>query len=487
MSQVSRFVIVGALVACFVTVSASFAAVSDATGGGLAHNEVQPSLGLTPLIAVGDGSTDISQAELEQLSEIVWFASDFAPRGYAIADGSLLNIVDNQPLFSRIGTIYGGDGETTFALPDLIGSTIIGTGQSREGTNYSLGQQVGANDLALTTAQIPTHNHFYPEGTTGDAGGDESHNNYQNSLALDFGVVNTGLFPSLTAPGGDGPSEVGSGEPALAELRAYAGATPAGYFDADGSTPPIELNTALFSLMGTNYGGDGRSTFGMPDLQGASAMHEGSGTGLTTRSLGSFVGTETETLDISEIAAHTHGTYYGDTASTGGDGAHNNMQPSVAVNYIIALVGIFPSEGDGALPGGPYVGEIRLFLGNFAPRGWAFLDGQLLSIASNQALFSLISDAYGGDGINTFALPDLRGRIPVGALGDTRFVPGLTAPLFDTSIVSPGLATAFGHETETLTVGQLPSHVHDVVPAPAALPAGLAAMLMLAARRRRRA
>ena len=60
-----------------------------------------------------------------------------------------------------------------------------------------------------------------------------------------------------------------------------------------------------------------------------------------------------------------------------------------------------------------YIGEIRMFAGNYAPAGWAFCDGQLLSIAQNNVLFSLIGTTYGGDGINTFALPDLRGRIQV--------------------------------------------------------------------------
>src|SRR5256885_8037573 len=62
---------------------------------------------------------------------------------------------------------------------------------------------------------------------------------------------------------------------------------------------------------------------------------------------------------------------------------------------------------------GPYIGEIRMFAGNFAPAGWAFCAGQLLPISENDALFTLIGTTYGGDGQSTFALPDLRGRIPV--------------------------------------------------------------------------
>ena len=97
----------------------------------------------------------------------------------------------------------------------------------------------------------------------------------------------------------------------------------------------------------------------------------------------------------------------------------------------------------------PFVGEIRMFAGNFAPRGWAFCDGQLLAVSQNDALFSLLGTIYGGDGRTTFGLPDLRGRIPIHA-GDG---PGL----------SPRRVGAKGGEEKvTLTVNQLPSHAHSV-------------------------
>uniref|UniRef100_UPI003D334D21 phage tail protein n=1 Tax=Granulosicoccus sp. 3-233 TaxID=3417969 RepID=UPI003D334D21 len=90
----------------------------------------------------------------------------------------------------------------------------------------------------------------------------------------------------------------------------------------------------------------------------------------------------------------------------------DNMQPSLGLNYIIALTGTFPSRNSIF---DPTLGEIMLFAGTFAPRGWALCDGQLLSIAQNQALFSLLGTTYGGDGRTTFALPDLRGRSAVHA------------------------------------------------------------------------
>jgi hypothetical protein len=87
----------------------------------------------------------------------------------------------------------------------------------------------------------------------------------------------------------------------------------------------------------------------------------------------------------------------------------DNMQPFLAVNYVIALQGIYPSR-DAAEP---FIGEIMLFAGNFAPRGWALCNGQLLPISQNTALFSILGTTYGGDGQTTFALPDLRGRAPI--------------------------------------------------------------------------
>ena len=96
----------------------------------------------------------------------------------------------------------------------------------------------------------------------------------------------------------------------------------------------------------------------------------------------------------------------------------------------------------------PFVGEIRMFAGNFAPRGWALCDGQLLAISSNDALFSLLGTIYGGDGRTTFSLPDLRGRLPIHRGSG----PGLS---------ERRLGSKGGSESETLTVNQMPHHNHD--------------------------
>tara|TARA_B100000965_G_C19489644_1_gene712418 strand:+ start:375 stop:923 length:549 start_codon:yes stop_codon:yes gene_type:complete len=95
----------------------------------------------------------------------------------------------------------------------------------------------------------------------------------------------------------------------------------------------------------------------------------------------------------------------------------------------------------------PFIGEISMFGGNFAPRNWAFCNGQLLAISSNTALFSILGTTYGGDGRTTFALPDLRGRAAIHAGTG----PGLTPR---------NLGARFGTETNVMTVAQMPSHNH---------------------------
>lgn len=93
----------------------------------------------------------------------------------------------------------------------------------------------------------------------------------------------------------------------------------------------------------------------------------------------------------------------------------------------------------------PYVGEIRIFAGNFAPAGWMFCEGQLLPISENETLFQLIGTTYGGDGQSTFALPDMRGRIPLHQ--GNGFI----------------LAETGGAEEITLTVNQIPAHTHPLL------------------------
>jgi len=171
-------------------------------------------------------------------------------------------------------------------------------------------------------------------------------------------------------------------EPFIAEIRIFAGNfAPRGWAFCDGQLLPVSQNTALFSLIGTTYGGDGRTTTALPNLQGRAPMHPGRGPGLTARRLGERVGTETVTLTEAQMASHNHtargvkspgnvgppsntdtfgrsagaqayhsaATTLVDMATetlstTGGGQAHENMQPFLTLNYIIALQGLYPSR-----------------------------------------------------------------------------------------------------------------------------------------------
>ncbi len=172
--------------------------------------------------------------------------------------------------------------------------------------------------------------------------------------------------------------------PFIGQIRMFAGNfAPRAHAFCNGQLIPIAQNTALFSLLGTTYGGDGRVTYGLPDLQSRAPMHFGSGPGLTLRDLGEEGGEETVTLLGNQIAPHTHqpmgiaavgaqnnptGQTWGTIGTarqptplyapappnapmhplalgmTGGNQPHNNMPPYLAINFIIGTQGIFPAR-----------------------------------------------------------------------------------------------------------------------------------------------
>ncbi len=169
-------------------------------------------------------------------------------------------------------------------------------------------------------------------------------------------------------------------EPFLAEVRMYGfNFPPRGWAQCDGQILPINQYQSLYSLLGTTYGGDGRTSFALPDLRGRTPLHEGSNGG-ASHPLGQKSGEETHTLSLAELPNHSH-VYratsdaasqttpsnahlasagggrrpvvpYGsgvqaamrETGASGGGNAHNNMQPFLAINFCIALQGLFPSR-----------------------------------------------------------------------------------------------------------------------------------------------
>ena len=170
-------------------------------------------------------------------------------------------------------------------------------------------------------------------------------------------------------------------DPFVAEIRIFPfNFAPRGWAFCDGRLLPLSQNVPLFALLGTTYGGDGKSTFALPNLQGCAAMHPGQGPGLSLHDLGEMSGSETVTLLESEIPSHSHGlvastqpgedpapnpsealgrsvgaqmyqnvtnsnlVQLSDKAITpaGGDQPHNNMMPYLTLNFCIALEGVYP-------------------------------------------------------------------------------------------------------------------------------------------------
>lgn len=168
-------------------------------------------------------------------------------------------------------------------------------------------------------------------------------------------------------------------DPFVAEIRIFPfNFAPKGWAWCNGQLMPISQNTALFSLLGTTYGGDGKSTFALPGLQGSAPMHPGQGPGLSLHDLGETGGSETVTLLQSEMPLHAHtaqttnedgnnvnpqGRYFGrgnalyaapnalgglalqTVAPAGGDQPHNNMMPYLTFYFNIALQGVYPPRG----------------------------------------------------------------------------------------------------------------------------------------------
>lgn len=164
------------------------------------------------------------------LGNIKMFGGNFAPRGYAFCAGQLMSIAQNDALFSLIGTTYGGDGQVTFALPDLRGRAAIHRGLGPGGETYVMGQSLGTERVTLTASQIPAHTHVLgansgpgsgvgPAGAVwarstatqnygtaltapmnpamiGNAGGNQPHSNLSPYIAISFIIALEGVYPS---------------------------------------------------------------------------------------------------------------------------------------------------------------------------------------------------------------------------------------------------------------------------------------------------
>jgi len=276
------------------------------------------------------------------VGQIAIFAFSFAPRGWAFCQGQLMAISQHTMLFSILGATYGGNGVSTFALPQLQG-VPVGAGQAARGGDYMLGESGGEAAVPLTPQQLPAHGHAFN-----------------------------------------------------AVLDKATSATPAGNQPAWSWAAQAQNDTVL-------------------DFYSESAN-------ATTALASNAIGT------------------------SGSGRPHNNLQPYLTLNFSIALQGVVPQR-DGPPPPAraPFAGEISICAAGNPPAGWALCEGQLMQIAQNQMLFSLLGTTYGGDARTTFALPDLRGRVPLN-LGEN-FAIGQRG----------------GEEAHLLSEAEMPTHNHALM------------------------
>jgi microcystin-dependent protein len=244
---------------------------------------------------------------MSYLGQIKIFAFPYAPQDWAFCQGQLMPISRYTSLFSILGNVYGGNGTTNFALPNLQGIPV-GAGQAPGGSNYQLGERGGEAAVTLAPYQLPAHGHAF--NTVGDQA---------------------------------------------------TSATPAG------NQPAWSWKQAANDTV-----------------------------------IGIYAEPPTPTTALAPNAI----------ATSGSGRPHNNLQPYVTLNFSIATAGVWPQrDGPPAPASPPFIGEIAICAGN-PPAGWTLCEGQLLQVTQNQALYSLLGTTYGGDG-RTFALPDLRGRVPL--------------------------------------------------------------------------
>ena len=277
------------------------------------------------------------------IGQIAIFGFNYAPQGWAFCQGQLLPIGENTQLFSILGNLYGGNGQTDFALPNLEG-VPVGAGRGSGLGEYDLAQSGGEAAVTLMPQQMPPHNH-------------------------PFNAVN---------------SQATSASPEGNQLaRAWQAQAHTDNVVSFYSNNPANAKTAL-----------------APNA----------------------------------------------IAANGSGQPHNNLQPYLTLNFCIAVQGTLPQRAGAPVPvRQSFCGELSICAFGNPPPDWALCQGQLLPVNQNQELYSLLGTTYGGDGIRSFALPDLRGRVPLNFGADF------------------SLGQRGGEEAHALSPGEIPSHSHALL------------------------
>jgi microcystin-dependent protein len=270
------------------------------TGGGQAFSIIQPSIALTSYtyytgnfpMHSGSATSAPFIGQVRQTAAINLPAGGVVP-----TNGNLLPVAQNTAMFAILGTTYGGNGQTTFAVPDLRGRAAVHEGAGVGLTQRDLGEVFGSESQPLNASQIPAHDHSLPGGgNTGLTGGNQPYNNDQPSLGLNYIISLQGDFPI-----GD-PDSSPDVDQYLGEVSLFAGNfAPTGWALCHGPLMSIQQNTALFALLGTTYGGNGQTTFALPDLRGRTGVDDG-----LAISRGQMFGADDLTLTVDQLPVHDH-------------------------------------------------------------------------------------------------------------------------------------------------------------------------------------
>lgn len=361
------------------------------------------------------------------------------------AMGQLLPLnsaVQNEALYSILANNYGGVPSASFGMPNLGGASIVGNMPSGPGSQ-PIGTIVGSvgNTVNLTQQQMPA----MLGGTV------EPVPTEQYGQKLQYIIQVNGQYPTDSPAT---PETVGT-------IYAYAGdKIPSGFMLAAGQTLSIEQYPLLASVMGVAYGGNGRTTFSLPDLRNMVPIGAGD-----QYYLGQVAGSS----DVSLYPWTVPSSPGAETA----DYPIPTMQPSLAVHFIINTEGAYNFVSDGVAT----LGQVIMYAGAYVPEGWMLAHGQELSIRDYSMLYQLIGTQFGGDGINTFALPDLRNRIIIGsggsdnlAIGDvvgqaTVFVTQDNLPDIIVSVPGVSLSDDTGASAQDHVTNQFAVNVSGVWPA----------------------